>query len=111
MTVSTDDLRKLVGTTTADNAVLDQCLKFALELVTRHALKAEAPIPTAVLDEAHLAVAADQFNRRKTPNGILNQQFETANGGGGVTAVRIGRDPLSAAYSIMAPWMPAVSFA
>lgn len=60
--------------------------------------------PTAILDRAYKEVAADLFNRRNAPNGIVNQQFLNIDGVGS-GPVRISRDPMAPAYKILSRWV------
>lgn len=80
------------------NAVLAEYLKGLMD---------DAQVPSVILDEATLLVAADEFHRRRAPNGVLNQQFAGEDGLQAVP-VRISRDPLSAAYPLLAPYMDVV---
>lgn len=100
MTVTVDDLRGLVNTSIEDDSVLTQCLEFGEELVKRYVSRVSpGSIPPTVLNEAVLVAAADQFNRRKAPNGVLNQQFDDG------APVRVSRDPLVSVRPILASWV------
>lgn len=104
MAVSIADLRALVGAGTTHDTALTQCLAFGQQIVDTYTARVPVgKIPTVVLDEAVLTAAADQFHRRKAPNGVLNQAFTTADGT--PVPVRIGRDPFSAIKPILRPWV------
>lgn len=114
MAVTLADLKLHVGATEDDyDAMLADHLLEAQALVGKYAkawdettetFVSHPSIPEAVLDRAVLEVAADLFNRRNAPNGIMNQQFATTDGVG-YGAVRIARDPMAAAYKILARWV------
>lgn len=57
-------------------------------------------VPPIIVARAVREVAADLWNRRDAPNGI--KQF--GDGAGGVIPVRVARDPLTAAYPLLAPF-------
>lgn len=105
MAVTPDDLRTLVNTSSADDTVLGKCLAFAQTLVATYTTRVEdGRIPEPILDEAVLLTAADEFHRRKAPNGIANQQFATLDGA--VTApIRVSRDPYAAMRPLLRPWV------
>ena len=102
MAVTVDDLANLVGTRLADPA-LAPCLAFGQAVVAKFTSTVTAgDIPDAVLDEAVLTAAADQFQRRNAPNGVLNQVYDNGNG---AIPVRISRDPFSSIKPILRPWV------
>jgi hypothetical protein len=102
--VTVDDLRRQVNAGADHNASLEQCLAFAEAVVNTYTERVPAGrIPEAVLDEAVLTAASDQFHRRKAPNGVLSQAF-TGPGGEPVPA-RISRDPFAAIRPILRPWV------
>lgn len=103
MAVTTADLREFVGATTNDDSLLSGCLLEATELVDKYV--GDNEVPDAILDRAYVEVAADLFHRRNAPNGIANQQFALPDGGFGGQAIRIARDPLTAAYKILGRWV------
>lgn len=74
------------------------CWAQAEALVAQHIGDADVPAP--ISDRAALEVAAELFHRRQAPNGI--SQFATPDGGG---AVRVARDPMVAAYPLLAPFV------
>lgn len=109
MPVTTAQLATQVGTSvTRDAEVLTRTLATANSLVSTYA--GSATIPDTVLDEAVLAVAAEVFSQRNAPNGVLNQQYPSADGGG-LMPVRIGADPLRPAYPLLALYVDPVTFA
>lgn len=108
MTVTVDDLRNEVNTSTADDAVLTRVLLVSEAMLAQYvADNANAEphgIPDPVYDEALLAVAVDMFNRRQAPNGILTQQFDAAGDGIAVNPVRVSNDPLRVARPLLSMW-------
>lgn len=82
-----------------------ECAAEAKELVARHI--GAVKVPDSVVARAELEVGADLYYRRDTRNGIAGF------GGSGDTPpqqTRIARDPLRAAYDILAPWLgPAIA--
>ncbi|QTX04115.1 hypothetical protein [Agromyces archimandritae] len=86
----------------ADEAFISECLSEAEALVA--ALVGTTEVPAAVLDRARIEVGSELYNRRAAPNGI--SQFAAADG----SAIRVARDPMVAAYPILAPFLP-VGFA
>lgn len=61
-------------------------------------------VPAEVLDLSYTIVAADLFNRRNAPNGIVNSQFVGADGVT-QTGMRIARDPLNGVYGLLRRWV------
>lgn len=120
MTISVSTLRATVGAQPSDDAALSLDLAQAAALVAQYvsgtvaAIPAEEPttwsviteldIPTVILDRALGEVAHDLFSRRRAPNGILTQQFDTPEGIGS-QAIRINRDPMAPAYKILGRWV------
>lgn len=105
MTVTAGDLSALVGSR-ADDPALGPCLAFGQAVVDKFTSSVAAGvIPEAVLDEAVLTAAADQFQRRNAPNGVLNQVYDAGNG---LVPVRIGRDPFASIKPILRPWVGGV---
>lgn len=114
MPITDTQLLNHVGGTAADKDELGTCLRLAVLWVDKHLADNYVEVgagadnvPAEVYDEAVLLVAADEFSRRHAPNGVLNQQYQTEDGVQAVP-VRISRDPLSAAYAPLGPWMPVV---
>ena len=104
MAITTDDVKAYVGASDSEHdALIADCLLEAQALVAKYVGVAAVPAP--ILDRAHLEVAADLFNRRNAPNGIVNQQFAMADGGVGGQAVRVTRDPMKAAYGLLGRWV------
>lgn len=104
MTVVVEDLRTLVNTTLADSAILTKSLAFGEQIVATYTARvAVGLIPEVIRDEAVLTAAADQFHRRKAPNGVLNQVYEAD---GGAVPVRISRDPFASIKALLQPWVP-----
>lgn len=96
----TVDLAGYLGETSAAEApLIAECEESALELVTQHV--GGATVPDSVLRVAVREVGADLFHRRKSRNGVT-----TFAGGEGVTPIRLNRDPLTAAYPILRPYLP-----
>lgn len=89
-------------TSAAESSLITECETTALQLVTRHVGSTAASVPKGVLRAAVREVGADLFHRRKSRNGVT-----TFAGGEGVTPIRLNRDPLTAAYPILRPFMPA----
>lgn len=105
MAVGVGDLVALVNCGLDDDLVLQQCLAFGVAVVGKHTSRvAVGVIPQVILDEAILTAAADQFQRRKAPNGVLNVYDA---GDGSPVPVRVGRDPLAAIRPLLAPWVTA----
>jgi len=95
MSVTVNDILAYVGT--GDVATATPVLPVAEALVAAHV--GAADVPETVLDRAVLEVASELFHRRNAPSGIA--QFGAADG----TVVRVARDPMVAAYPLLAPWV------
>ena len=106
MSVSATDLAALVNSGASDSAVIARCLAFGQSVVETYTQRVPETvvIPAEILDEAVLTAAADQFQRRKAPNGVLNQVFDN---GDGIVPVRISRDPYDSIRHLLSPWVPA----
>lgn len=100
MAASIDTLRRKVGagTTVADEDLQD-ILDSASALLVEYV--GDAEVDDVILTRAQLLVAVEMYHQDKAPNGIVNQQYDTADGLG-VAPVRIGRDPLAPAYPLLA---------
>lgn len=85
--------------TDQDDAYISQCLAEAEELVD--AFTAGEDIPVISKNKAKLLTLSALYHQRNAPNGI--QQF--ADFGGAVNVVRVARDPMIAAYPILARFM------
>lgn len=84
------------------DTLLGSCLATAQTLVNQYVGVAE--VPNDVLDLAYIIVAVDLFSRREAPNGVMNQQFITADGVPS-TPVRIARNPLAGVTALLRPWV------
>ena len=91
------DLASYVGADVADNAYVTQCWNAAVVLVEEYV--GSAIVPDEVLERAFLEVGSELFHRRNAPNGVT--QFASFDG----TAIRVARDPMIGAYSILAKWV------
>ncbi|SNS41557.1 hypothetical protein SAMN06309944_0163 [Micrococcales bacterium KH10] len=97
MAVSAADVLTYAGAGSSDLAVAESVLPVAVALVTTHLGAAEPP--ETVRDRAVLEVASELFHRRNAPQGI--SQFGAPDG----SVVRVARDPMVAAYPLLAPWV------
>lgn len=101
------DLKDFVKASNADDALVQSCFEQAVALVTRvnkawdstAKTYVASAAPVAVVDRATLAVGAELFNQRNTKNGIA--QFAALD----EQPVRVARDPMVAAYPLLAPWV------
>lgn len=102
-----DELRAhaKVGAGVSD-AILGQCIEVADEAVKRHV--GAAVIPPATLERAKLLAANECLQQNMSPNGVLNQQYDL---GDGSTPLRIGRDPLTPVYPLLARFIAPLGFA
>jgi hypothetical protein len=91
------DLKAFVGSSASDDLFVQACWNTALELVTNFV--GTNTIPTAVLDRATLMCGSELFHARQAPNGIA--QFNGFDG----QPVRIARDPMTPAYSLLGQYM------
>jgi len=98
MAMGWEDLKTHVGADYEDDAALQRHWSVATALVLNWA--AGATVPAVVLDEAILLVAAELFDRAKTPS-VNSGQFADSP----VAPVRSTRDPLNPAYKILRPWV------
>lgn len=113
----TEDLGEYVGDDgTAPEGYVATCAREAISLVGSYvgATPVSAPygfepdgwgaygggIPVEILKRAILEVGAELYHRRTAPSGIRN--FATEFGG---SPVRLARDPMVAAYPILAPYV------
>lgn len=112
MSVTASKLTSYVGASEGEQGdMIAGCLAEAQALVDRYNVKADdlggyvpSNAPEVIVDRAVLEVAADLWNRRNAPNGVMNAQFENFGGDQGA-AVRIARDPMQAAYKILGRWV------
>ena len=84
------------------DTLLQKCLDDALSLLTVYV--GSAAVPVNILDRCTLMVAADLWERRNAPNGIVNQQYQEFNGVGQMPA-RIARNPMAGVYDLLRPWV------
>lgn len=92
------DLRDYVGTATpADEAQAKDAWDTAFVLVTTYVGAAE--VPTVIFDRAVLEVGSELFHRKNAPNGVA--QFNTFD----AAPIRVARDPMVAAYPLLAPYL------
>lgn len=104
MAVDAAALKRMVNSGPSDDETIAECLGFGQSVVDTFTVRVPAgKIPDPILDEAVLAAASDQFQRRKAPNGVLNQVYDT---GDTLMPVRISRDPFDSVRPILAPWVP-----
>lgn len=88
------------------DAVLNQCIAVAEDAVKRHI--GTAVIPSATLERAKLLAANECLQQNLSPNGVLNQQYDL---GDGSTPLRVGRDPLTPVYPLLARFVTPLGFA
>lgn len=93
-----DELKAYVGASHVDDDFVDSCWHEAIALVDKFV--GSATVNADVLNRAYLECGSELFHRRSAPNGVA--QFATLDGG---SAVRVARDPMVAAYPILAPWV------
>jgi hypothetical protein len=102
-------LRDFVGqeTYTADDAFISSCYDEADEMLVKYIIDsgvAEEDIPTTIgpfaLARATVEVGADLYYRKAAKYGYSSLA-------GAVNAVRVNRDPLTAAYPLIDPYLPA----
>lgn len=110
MAVTVDDLKAYVNAGASAVDLLTSCLADATVMVDGYTVDAQGVpvgVPSGVKDRCYLIVAADLYARRNAPNGIVAQQFATADGAA-ATAARVARDPLAGAYPLLnryvSPW-------
>lgn len=102
MAVVVTDLKAYVGSTSInDQAALERALALAVVLVDEFVYGAYLvddlrPLPTVVLDEAYLLVAAELFERQEKPDGMYES---------GGPVMRTTRDPLKPALGLLRRWL------
>lgn len=96
MSVTVEEFRAYVGTNEVSSFV-DDALATGLDLVERYI--GTTTIPANVVDSAVLMCASEIFHRRQAPGGIT--QFADMSG----SAVRVGKDPMNAAYELLRPYV------
>jgi hypothetical protein len=97
MSVTLADLQAYIGTEETGDFI-DSCLTAGESLVENYVGEVET-VPTTIVDQATLIVASELFHRRSAPNGIA--QFASMDG----QPVRMGRDPMAAAYPLLLPFV------
>jgi hypothetical protein len=95
--MTAERLASYVGTNNA-NGFVTHCWDEAVELVNAYVDGAE--IPESTLTRAQLEVGAELFHRKSTKNAVA--QFATPD----AQPIRIARDPMVAAYPLLARHMP-----
>lgn len=95
--VTLQEFKDYVGTKDASDFP-QLCLDAGNALVTRLIGEAEN-VPDDIHKQAILIASSEMFHRRSAPNGI--SQFADASG----QAVRVGKDPLSAVYPLVLPFI------
>lgn len=95
----TERLASYVSAAGADEMTeVVHALAEARALVDRHLVGSATP-PEAVTDRAVIECGAELFNRKGTRNGVMEI------GGADLAPFRIARDPMKAAYAILAPYV------
>ncbi|MDQ0645661.1 hypothetical protein [Microbacterium murale] len=84
--------------TSSEETFAGACWEQAAALISQHI--GAATVPTIITERATLEVGAELFHRRDTKNGI--SQFMSTDGG---QALRVARDPMVAAYPLLAPYV------
>jgi hypothetical protein len=97
MAVSVEEFRAYVGTKEVSSFV-DDCLDAGLALVTRY-IGSFTNVPAYIKDQSVLITASELFHRRQAPGGVT--QFADMSG----SAVRVGKDPMAAAYELLRPYV------
>lgn len=102
MVATVDQVKAWIGQESPDyDDMLADMLAEATELIDHYL--GSATVPTVVHEQAEVVVAADLWNRRAAPNGVIQAQFPGFEGG---ETVRIARDPMRPAYPILRRWVP-----
>ena len=97
MTVSLNQLQAYIGTDESGDFITG-CLNSGKSLVENY-IGEVTTVPNHVEDQSVLIVASELFHRRSAPNGIA--QFASMDG----QPVRMGKDPLSAVYPLLLPYV------
>jgi hypothetical protein len=95
MAVTVEQFRSYVGTKEVSTFV-DGCVASANQFISKFV--GSARVPSDVLDQAVLSCASELFHRRQAPNGVA--QFADLG-----TTVRIAKDPMTAAYQMLLPFV------
>lgn len=102
--VTKDEVKEYIGDDDFESdSLVEACLVEATLLVDKYV--GEVTVPEALLDRAYIVTAADLYYRRQAPNGVVNQQFISADGSFGTSPVRIARDPMAQAYGLLRRWV------
>lgn len=93
-----DQFRATINQATGidDDLDLARGVTHAAELVFHHV--GSTKVPRLVLELAVLEVARELYTRRDAPDGVLSPFGDAA-------PIRLARDPLKAAYPILAPYL------
>lgn len=78
---------------------LHECVALAAESVTHYTRSAD--VPPATLSRAVVLVAAEHWHTREAPGGVR----AVMDSEGGVTPIRVGRDPMAAARPLLRPYV------
>jgi len=97
MSVTVEEFRAYVGTK-EESSFVDDCLASGIALVDRY-IGSVTTVPANIEDQAVLVCASEIFHRRQAPGGIT--QFADMSG----SAVRVGKDPMFAAYELLRPYV------
>jgi hypothetical protein len=97
MSVTVGEFREYVGTSEVSSFV-DECLTSALALVENYI--GTQTVPSVIKDQATLLCASELFHRRSAPNGIA--QFASMDGS---SPMRVAKDPMTAVYSLLLPFV------
>lgn len=81
---------------------IKSCWEEAAALVTMACGTSLEKVPAEIVRRATLECGSELFHRRKAPSGLLSQ-FAGLDGG---NAARMSRDPMAAASTILAPYLP-----
>jgi hypothetical protein len=91
------DLQDYVGASSLDGSLVEACWEEATALVARYV--GTSVVPAVIVRRACLEVGAELFARRGAPSGI--SQFQDDGG----ASIRLARDPMTGAYTILAPFV------
>jgi hypothetical protein len=107
MALNIERLRKRVGAGTGDNALLQEALDDATDVVTTYIEDCGKTVGTGgvsvrLFERAVLRCATTLFNQDKAPSGVVNQQYDIGNGEIASTPAQIGLDPMKSARALLA---------
>lgn len=97
MSVTVVQFREYVGTKEESVFVTD-CLDAGKALVARY-IGSTTGVPSHIVDQSVLICSSELFHRRQAPGGVT--QFADMSG----SAVRVGKDPMGAAYELLRPYV------